>query len=95
MIPRIRGKVGQCSDPIEHKGKWFFEMWMTTLGGGEGDSLGIFGPWETEDIAHAELKRACQIACEAAEEALTGEKSGAYIDMKTNILRKFDRSDEN
>lgn len=75
-------------------GKWFFEMWFTTIGGGDGDSLGIFGPWETEKEAQAELRRASQLACETVQEKIEGKPSGQYVDMKTNTVRRWDRSDE-
>lgn len=75
-------------------GKWFFEMWLTSIGGGEGDSLGQFGPRETEAIAKKELDRAAQLACEAAEKGMGEKPSGAYIDMKTNTIRRWDKADE-
>ena len=31
MIPRIRGKVGQAEEPEEVRGKWYFEMWLTSM----------------------------------------------------------------
>ena len=83
MIPRIRGKVGQAVDPPDMVGKWFFEMWLTEIGGGEGKSLGQFGPWESEQIAKTELKRAAEIACKAIE------PGGDYVDMKTNEQRTW------
>ena len=85
-IPRIRGKIGQCveSDDRSLIGKWFFDLYLTTLGGGEGYHMGQFGPFETEKIAQDELMNASKIACEEVEKSLTGESSGEYIDMKDN-----------
>lgn len=95
VIPRIQGKVGQATEPPEVAGKWYFEMWLTSIGGGEGDSLGLFGPWETEEQAKVELRRASQMAVETIEEKMDGKKSGKYIDMKTNSVRRWDKGDEN
>lgn len=89
MIPRIQARVGQATEPKEFEGKWFFEMFLTTLGGGEGQPMGQFGPWDTEEIAHEEMRRACKLACEAIEEKMAGSKSGKYIDMKTNQMRDW------
>lgn len=90
VIPRIRGKVGQATEPADVAGKWFFEMWLSQMGEGEGDSLGMFGPFDTEEQAQAELRNACQLACEAIEKKMTGEISGHYIDMKSNELKKWE-----
>ena len=89
FIPRIRGKVGVAEDG-PHPGKWYFEMWVTSVGGGEGDSLGVFGPWDSEKIAKDELNRACRLACEAVEKKVTGTTSGKFIDMQTNEVRNWD-----
>lgn len=94
MIPRIQGKVGQATAPEEMKGKWFFEIWLTSIGGGEGESMGVFGPWASEAEAKAELQKAAQLAAQAAEKGLTGKISGQYIDMKTNSIRRWDKADE-
>lgn len=94
MIPRIQGKVGKATEPPEVAGKWFFEMWLSELGGARCDSLGLFGPWETEEVAQAELRRASQLACEAIEKAVDGKTSGKYVDIKSNLTRRWDRADE-
>jgi hypothetical protein len=90
-IPRIRGKVGQAFEPEEMKGKWFFEMWVTPVGGGEGASLGFFGPWDTEEKAKQELQVAARMACETIEKKVMGQVSGKYIDMKTNETMNWDK----
>ena len=89
MIPRIQGKVGQALDG-PHVGKWFFEMWMTAIGAGEGESLGQYGPWKTEEEAHQQLREACRLACENIEMQMAGKTSGKYIDMTTNTVRNWD-----
>lgn len=91
---RIRGKVGQATEPEEVQGKWFFQIWLTTFGGGEGESLGHFGPFETEDIAQAELRKASQMISETITEKITGKKSGLYIDMKDNQLKSWEKEEE-
>ena len=92
MIPRIQGKVGQATEPPEFKDKWFFEMWLTSLGAGESGRtfLGQFGPWDTEAQAKTELKIAARVASEAIENEIAGKVSGKYIDMNTNETRSWD-----
>ncbi|MBF0365751.1 MAG: hypothetical protein HQK50_09275 [Oligoflexia bacterium] len=85
MFPRIRGKVGQAQDPEEMKGKWFFELWMSThIGEGVGESMGKFGPWETEAIAKSELEKMARLAVEAIEKNMA--------DGKTNKVRTWDET---
>lgn len=98
MIPRIRGRVGQADSEMCN-GKWFFEIYVDLLGeaGGPGVSepAGTFGPYDSKEEAQIELRRACKIACDAAEEIIDGKPSGKYIDMKTNLTRRWDQADEN
>lgn len=94
---RIRGKVGQATEPPEYAGKWFFQLWLSPFGSGDpvpGDSLGEFGPWHSEAEAQAELRKAAQIASEAIEKKTVGEVSGMYIDLKSNLTKRWDRRDE-
>lgn len=94
-IPRIQGAVGQVSEPPEFAGKWFFEMWLSFLGRDEEKrSLGQFGPWDSEKEAEEELRAAAKIACDLIERDISGNTSGEYIDMKTNLRRRWDRKDE-
>lgn len=95
LPPRIMGRVGRIEQPPELVGKWAFEIRVSLLGSGDGDSLGEWGPFDTEEIAQTELVKACKLACEAAEEAAGLPPSGKYIDMKTNQLKPWDKSDEN
>lgn len=93
------GKVGQATEPDEMKGKWFFQVWMLEFGKGEPsdeDTIGgPVGPWETEEAAQKELRRAVQAVCEKVSELVDGKASGEYIDLKTNVRRKWDKSNEN
>jgi hypothetical protein len=95
MIPRIRGKVGQCSEDEERPenvGKWFFEIWISELGSGEmkdSESLGLFGPWDTKERAHKELTEATQLVSRTIAERLPGGMPGFYIDMKDNKKKKW------
>jgi hypothetical protein len=91
MIPRIKGRVGQATEPPEVAGKWFFELFLTTLGGGtEMTPMGTFGPFDTELEAKTELKSAARMACEVIEKDISGTTSGKHIDMKTNEVRPWD-----
>jgi hypothetical protein len=83
MIPRIHGKVGQAIGG-KYIGKWFFTLWLTSLGGREGESLGTFGPWDSEEIAQTELRKVSRFLVEQLEKAMNGSVSGKVIDMKTN-----------
>ena len=91
-LPRIKGRVGQVEDG-EQRGKWFFELSIWDLYGKEqqGEPF-IIGPWETEEIAGEELKKASRIVCDAfVKEVLKVEPSGEYMDMKNGgVLRPWD-----
>lgn len=92
---RVKGRVGQIDDP-ENKdhNKWIFEIFLTALGAGDKlASLGQFGPWASEEEAHAELKKACQMVCETVEMTMTGTKSGKFIDMKTNETKEWGKDE--
>jgi hypothetical protein len=91
---RIRGKVGTG----DHDGKWYFQMWMTEMGQGDPtdeDLLGTFGPWDSEQEAHQKLREASKVAADRLVEIHGKEPTGSYLDMKTNLLRRWDRKDEN
>ncbi len=93
MIPRIRGRAGQASEPEEVKGKWFFEIVVATLLGEQiGEPIGPYGPFETEAECKREMRKACRLGCEAVEERFTGKKSGKYFDMKEQQLRSWDEN---
>lgn len=78
-IPRIRGRVGQA----EEDNKWYFEMSMWNFEGTQmiGEPLGTFGPWETEEIAKAKMRKASEI-CLRACTGPNGEVPQGYIDLK-------------
>ena len=91
LPPRIRGRVGAADEGQGHDGKWFFEISMWTFDGEAqiGEPFQI-GPWDTEEIAHIEMKKAARIASEACETAATGQTSGKYLDMKNGgVLRSW------
>lgn len=96
---RIRGKVAQIEEPVEYKDKWIFSVWITPIGGGGVDNddpdFGPYGPYETEERALQKLREFSKLACEYIEKELTGKVSGKYIDMKSNITRRWDKADEN
>lgn len=87
MLPRIRGKVGEFIENGKDTGKFGFEIWISEFGGGEAkesDSLGCFGPFDTEEQAHQELKNACKMACETYAQNTPGADPNSFVDMKTN-----------
>ncbi len=92
MIPRLRGKVGQADkdNPPEVAEKWYFEVWLTTIGGGEGDSLGLFGPWDTEEVAQTQMRSLVKELSELIVKNTEGAVPGKYVDMKTNEVRSWD-----
>ncbi len=90
MIPRFQGRVGQIEDPEEFKGKWAFEVWLSFIGdGNEPKSLGMQGPFDTEETAHFELKLAVNKLVKTAQEAVGAEPNGDCIDLKTNKIRNI------
>jgi len=92
ILPRIRGKIGQATDPEEFKGKYFFYIILAELDGTPiGDPIGPFGPFDTEKQAQIELRKVCRKAAEGIEVELTGKVSGKYIDFNNNgALRSWD-----
>lgn len=91
FIPRFQGKVGQATDPPEVRGKWFFTVWISILGHAEeAKEIGPIGPWDSEARAQEELQTAIKHMAEDYEKRTTGQVSGEYVDMKTNVRRKWD-----
>lgn len=80
--PRIKGRVGEAEAGQGHDGKFFAEISAWDLAGTTqiGPAV-ILGPFDSEEAATAELKRATQIMSEAVEQAMTGSVQGNYIDM--------------
>lgn len=99
FVPRIRGSVGVIETPPEHKGKFAFSVWITELGGGmpdhESPDFGPIGPYVSESEAKIKLMEFVKIISETIEKKIDGKVSGTYIDMKTNVLKRWDRKDEN
>jgi hypothetical protein len=94
FIPRIRGKIGQISSEgkPDHD-KWIFTVWLTTIGGGDGEEIGTFGLFDTQAEAKRELESAVRTMSDEIEKHMTGKVSGKYIDMKTNTLRHWDKGE--
>lgn len=87
MIPRIRGRVGTGDD-----GKFYFEMSLWDLHGENCAGKWDFGPWNTEAIAHDEMKKCARFMTETLEKEKGGEPSGKFLDMKNGgILRPWDQ----
>lgn len=78
--------------PPDIDGKYFFEVFLTLPGDGDGKKIGDFGPYDTEDEAKRALREKCRDMCEFIEEKFGGGKSGQYLDMKTNEFRKWDEN---
>lgn len=92
MIPRIQGKVGQIEEDLEnpeHTGKWVFTVWLSFIGATEPEEMGTWGPFDTQDIAKAELDKCAQFMCEKFEEDMDGGPSGKYWDMKDGKLKPW------
>ena len=90
MIPRIQGKIGTVEDPPEFAGQFCFQLFLSTMGGGEPESLGQWGPFKTEPEAKRAMMEMTRVACEAIEKSVDGKTSGKYIDMKDNTIKKWD-----
>lgn len=89
MIPRIKGKIGQYEQPLELKDKYCFEIFISELGGGEGESMGVFGPFESKDVASKELKNVVKVIVDTYEKSMNGVVSRNYIDMKDNKIKQW------
>ena len=92
MIPRIRGRIGEISEPKELQGKFAFEVSIWSFDGEKqlSDPIGPYGPFETHAEAQAEMKNVVRMISEAIEKNETGKLSGSYLDMKNGgILRSW------
>lgn len=90
--PRIRAQSFQFESPTEWKDKWGFEISMWSLDGETriGDAIGMFGPFDTQEMAVAASKDAAKLVCEDIEKRMTGEVSGKYLDLKNGaVLRSW------
>jgi hypothetical protein len=90
-IPRIRGRVGQIEEPYLDAGKWAFEISIWDLTGEHqvGEPIGPIGPYDTQELALSELKKATKLCCDVA----TGEPSTRYLDMKNGgIMRPWEEN---
>lgn len=89
-IPRFRGNA------IEKDGRWEWEMIMSFIGDGDN------GVWICSKKSYIIKEKAIKAMMDAireitdkiTEEIGDGVKIKEYIDMKTNDIRSFDKSDE-
>lgn len=92
MPPRIRGKIGQATEPDDVKGKWFYEISLWSFDGETqlGDPFGPFGPFETRVLAADALEHAAKNCAQIIEREQTGKVSGKYLDFKNGgVMRKW------
>lgn len=91
-IPRIRGRVAEIETPVEHAGKFAYEMSIWDLAGEKqaGEPF-LFGPFETEEIAKEQGREIVKKASQALEKEMTGEVSNRFLDMKNGgVMRPWD-----
>lgn len=90
MIPRIRARVGQATEPPEMAGKYFVELSLWTLDGETLIGDWNIGPWDTEEIAKKEMMRATQLVSQGIEKEMTGKMSDRYFDLKNGgVMRPW------
>ena len=87
-IPRIRAKTGRGDD-----GKYYFEISLWNFEGTEiigGEPVGTYGPWDTEEIAKSEMRRAVEISAKCYK-GPNGEEANGFVDFKNGgEFRKFE-----
>ena len=90
--PRIRSRSFQFDEPIEWKDKWGFDISLWTFDGeAQIGECGMFGPYETQELAIIASKGAAKLVCESMEKKAIGEVSGKYLDMKNGgVLRSWE-----
>lgn len=95
MTPRIRGRVGQITDPPELAGKWAFEIKVTNLAATKTFmDTGPLGDFATQEEALAALRKEVKRLSDSLQAGIDGHISGEYLDMKSGgTLRKW--NDEN
>ena len=85
-IPRIRARSGKGED-----NKFYFEISIWNFAGTQqvGDVIGPFGPWETEEICKAEMRRAVEIGVKGIK-GPDGQEPEGMIDMlDKGTFKKF------
>ena len=89
-MPRIRARTGQGED-----NKWYFEISMWNFEGTiqiGGEHIGTFGPWDAENEAKKEMRRAVELACKQIK-GPNGETPQGFVDFKNGgTYRNFDES---
>jgi hypothetical protein len=98
LVPRIRGKVGVIEEPLSEKGKYAFSVWVNDVSDQtevdeQNPDFGPFGPFKTQRQAKRGLERVAKIICQTFEKRTFGKTSGKYLDLKNNLLRRFDKLD--
>lgn len=89
-VPRLQGKIGVLEEPPEWKGQFGFEIYLTFMGEGRGNRMGLWAPFKTEQEARVELRKVSREMSETIEMEMTGKISGQYLDMKTNEMRNWE-----
>ena len=88
-LPRFRGRAIKC------KRGWSFEFDVSMLG--DSDKCLVFGnfaAYKTREEAVEALKIEIQNAIKTLAEEMPEIKTDTYVDMKTNMTRRWDRKDE-
>jgi len=81
--------MGTVVEPAKDKGKFCFQVFLTSMGKGDGDSLGEWGPFDTEKECQQEMRKVCELVSETITEKMSGKPSGKYLDLQTNELRDW------
>ncbi len=91
MSVRVRGRVGQITEPPDVAGRWAFEVLITDLGAENVlKSIGPLGDFATEKEAQDALRREVRFISETISGVMDGKPSGRYIDMKNGgIVREW------
>lgn len=88
--PRFQGRAVEIAEPLELKGQWAFEIFMSLMGDGlEPRLLSTGGPFASRDIALAALRAKCQALVEKANSIVDGKPRGDFLDLKTNRIRNY------
>ena len=90
-MPRVRARVGTCTEPPELAGKFAVEVSFWDLTGTE--RLGVmepFGPFETEAQAKEEMRGIVDRVVKELQAAIGAHATGDVIDFKNGgVLRNL------
>lgn len=90
---RIKSKLGIGEAPPHMKGKHFFNLYIFDEDGETqiGDTIGPFGPFDTEREAIVACKAECRKACDLVAKAYGGKPTTDYLDMNEGgVVRKWE-----